>query len=215
MPLGFALSIAATAVGVAALLLAEYKHFSLGRAVAKPLASGGFLALAIAADALKTPYGRAVLLALGLSWLGDVLLISRGRPRLFRLGVLAFLAAHLAFIAAFVLRGVAILPALVATFVAAPIGLVVAGKLLGRVEPSLRGAVTAYIVVISVMVPLAAGTVAAHGQVAIALAALAFYASDLSVARDRFVSPAFVNRAWGLPLYYAAQLLFAWSASRG
>jgi hypothetical protein len=29
------------------------------------------------------------------------------------------------------------------------------------------------------------------------------------VARDRFVSHQFVNRAWGLPLYYAAQLLLA------
>jgi len=32
--------------------------------------------------------------------------------------------------------------------------------------------------------------------------------SDLSVARDRFVSRSFSNRAWGLPLYYAAQIVF-------
>jgi hypothetical protein len=38
---------------------------------------------------------------------------------------------------------------------------------------------------------------------------LAFYLSDLAVARDRFVARAFVNRLWGLPLYYAAQILFA------
>ena len=43
------------------------------------------------------------------------------------------------------------------------------------------------------------------------LAAVAFFCSDLSVARDRFVAPGFANRAWGLPLYYAAQLAFAWS----
>jgi len=29
------------------------------------------------------------------------------------------------------------------------------------------------------------------------------------VARDRFVRHQFSNRAWGLPLYYAAQLLLA------
>ena len=40
-------------------------------------------------------------------------------------------------------------------------------------------------------------------------AAVAFYLSDVSVARDRFVAPGFGNRIWGLPLYYAAQLLFA------
>jgi uncharacterized membrane protein YhhN len=39
-----------------------------------------------------------------------------------------------------------------------------------------------------------------------ALYAVAF---ALSVARDRFVVPGFVNRAWGLPLYYAAQLVLA------
>ena len=39
--------------------------------------------------------------------------------------------------------------------------------------------------------------------------ALAFYLSDLSVARDRFIREAFVNRLWGLPLYYGAQLLLA------
>jgi uncharacterized membrane protein YhhN len=125
------------------------------------------------------------------------------------------LIAHVGFIVAFLLRGVALIPTLVAAAVVAPVGFGVAKKLLGKVEPSLRRAVAAYIVVISVMVPLAAGTVAAHGQPAIAIAALAFYVSDLSVALDRFVSPGFVNRAWGLPLYYAAQLLFAWSATRG
>jgi hypothetical protein len=41
------------------------------------------------------------------------------------------------------------------------------------------------------------------------LGAVMFYASDLSVARDRFVKRGFLNRVWGLPLYYAAQLVLA------
>jgi len=44
---------------------------------------------------------------------------------------------------------------------------------------------------------------------AIALGAAMFALSDVSVARDRFVAKAFVNRAWGLPLYFAAQLILA------
>ena len=44
-----------------------------------------------------------------------------------------------------------------------------------------------------------------------ALGAVAFAAADISVARDRFVVSAFLNRAWGLPVYYSAQLLLAWS----
>ena len=40
-----------------------------------------------------------------------------------------------------------------------------------------------------------------------------FCVSDLSVARDRFVSPGFVNGAWGLPLYFGGQLLLAASVA--
>ena len=36
-----------------------------------------------------------------------------------------------------------------------------------------------------------------------------FWMSDISVARARFKSAGFGNRLWGLPLYYAAQLVFA------
>jgi len=31
------------------------------------------------------------------------------------------------------------------------------------------------------------------------------------VARDRFVAQGFINRAWGLPMYYGGQLLLAYS----
>lgn len=41
------------------------------------------------------------------------------------------------------------------------------------------------------------------------VAAAAFFVSDLAVARNKFVSPGIVNRLWGLPLYYAANLAFA------
>jgi hypothetical protein len=34
------------------------------------------------------------------------------------------------------------------------------------------------------------------------------------VARDRFVEQAFVNGAWGLPLYFAAQIVLALSIGR-
>jgi uncharacterized membrane protein YhhN len=69
--------------------------------------------------------------------------------------------------------------------------------------------VRVYMVVIGVMATLACGVTAAGGPWAVAVGALAFTASDISVARDRFVQHEFLNRAWGLPLYYAAQLLLA------
>ena len=65
----------------------------------------------------------------------------------------------------------------------------------------------------SIMVLVAGGPPAARcvWQAAVMTAAVAFYVSDVSVARDRFVAPGFGNRIWGLPLYYGAQLLFALS----
>jgi len=69
--------------------------------------------------------------------------------------------------------------------------------------------VRAYMIVIGVMSALACGVTAAGGPWAVAVGALAFTASDYLVARDRFVRHEFLNRAWGLPLYYGAQLLLA------
>ena len=46
------------------------------------------------------------------------------------------------------------------------------------------------------------------------LGAVLFLLSDLSVARDRFVAPGFVNRLWGLPFYYGGQVLLAASVAR-
>ena len=65
----------------------------------------------------------------------------------------------------------------------------------------------AYVVAITAMV---IGAIALGNPRFLAGAAL-FFASDLAVARDKFVAPGFTNRAWGLPAYYAGQLLIAWS----
>jgi uncharacterized membrane protein YhhN len=91
------------------------------------------------------------------------------------------------------------------------VGGVVVRQLWPHVPGPLRGAVVGYVVVISVMVSFAAGSVAG-GRGAIRLfAATLFYLSDLSVARDRFLDAGLGNRLWGLPAYYVAQILFAWS----
>ena len=206
--------IAVTAGGAAALLVAEYKQSLLAKCIAKPLASTGFVALALVGGALQGAYGVAIVAALVLSWIGDVLLIARRSPW-FRLGILAFLLAHVAFVVAFAVRGMSITYAAASLLVMAPVGVVVGRWLLGRVQPELRSAVASYIAVITVMVAAAAGTVGAAGGAEILLAALAFYVSDLSVALHRFVSPKLSHRIWGVPLYFGAQLLLAWSATRG
>ena len=149
-----------------------------------------------------------MLAGLCLSWLGDVLLIPRGSKKIFLAGVLFFLSAHVAYGAGFVLRGVQPLATVVGTLPFLGAGVWVHRRAKGGVPEILQKAVIAYIIVISIMVGLATGAVANGAPPLALVAAVAFATSDISVAIDRFISPGFVNRLWGLPLYYGAQLLF-------
>jgi uncharacterized membrane protein YhhN len=189
---------------VAVLLWAEWTDDRGLRWIAKPVASTAFVWFAVARGAGHTPYGRAILVALVLSWLGDVLLIPKAAAA-FRAGVLAFGLGHVAFVAAFLLRGSRPAVALPLLAALALVGWTVRRHLRPRVPGPLRPAIDGYIAVITAMLATAAGTLVPW----IAGGALAFYLSDLSVARDRFVKPAFANRAWGLPLYYGAQFVLA------
>ncbi len=179
--------------------------------VFKVIASTAFVLFAVGRGALESPYGRWILLALALSWVGDLLLILRGKG-FFLAGLASFLAAHLAFSAAFLVRGVN------GDWIAAGgAGLLVAAALAGwwvlphvrRKAPQMMAPVVVYIVAIAVMVSLAAGASADAADRRILFGAVVFFLSDLSVARDRFIAPGWINRAWGLPLYYGAQFLLA------
>jgi len=197
-----------TAAGLAGLLFAEARDNRRLAFACKPLASTGFLGAAVAAGAAETPYGRAILAALVLSWIGDVLLLSK-RSGAFLGGLASFLLGHIAFGLAFVLRGTDRLWALAAVAILILPALAVDRWLRPHVPADMKLPVRAYIVVITGMLALAVGTWGAGASPLILAGALAFYLSDLSVARDRFIREAFVNRLWGLPLYYAAQLLLA------
>ena len=202
-----------TLAAVAALLFSEWRGLRAGVWIAKPLASAGFIAVALVAGARGSAYGIFVLVALVLSWLGDVLLIPKARAS-FLAGLVSFLLGHVAFAAAFVVRGVS-LPVLAIAAVLLLVPMAAALRWLGpHVPDSMRIPVRAYVTVISSMAMCAAGTVFAAGNPAILAGALAFYVSDLAVARERFVAHSFTNKLWGLPLYYGAQLLLA-STVRG
>jgi uncharacterized membrane protein YhhN len=205
--------VAGTALAVAGLLASERAGARAGVWVFKPLASSGFLAAAVAAGALRTGYGRLIFAGLVLSWLGDVLLIPRDSPAVFRAGVLSFLLGHVAFAIAFLARGIDWAWAAAAGVATVGALLVIVRWLAPHLPADMRGAAHAYMVVISVMVVAAVGTFGARSNLALVAGALAFYLSDLSVARDRFVVNELVNRLWGLPLYYGAQLLLAYSTA--
>lgn len=195
------------ALATAGLLAAEYLHSKVGKAVTKPIASTAFIAVALGAGAWQTPYGQGIVVALVFSWIGDIFLLSK-QKKMFLGGLVAFLLGHVAFGVAFVLNGIAWPWVLIATIPLLAIFEAIRRWLLSRVEPKMKAPVVAYMVVITAMVALASGVVGSTGEPLYLVAATMFFVSDLAVARDRFVEPGFNNRAWGLPLYYGAQILF-------
>ncbi len=203
-----------TVLAVAGLLVAEHRDSRAGIWLAKPLASTGFLAVAVAAGALDgsgsaARYGTWVLTALVLSWWGDVFLIPQNRPSVFRAGILSFLLGHVAFAVAFAGRGFDVLAAGAAVLLLIVPVYFVVRWLRPHVPRDMVVPVYAYVAVISAMLICAAASIASAGRPAILLGATMFYLSDLAVARDRFVAPGMTNRVWGLPLYYGAQLILA------
>ncbi len=201
------------ALAVLALLYAEWKDRGGLKRLFKPLASLAFILTGVSAGALESPFGLAILAGLIFCAAGDLLLIPRGEKS-FLAGMAAFAAGHGAYIAAFVIGGVALTTQAAIAGIAAA---VFSGGLLlwlWRDLGSFRAPVIAYAAIISAMVAASVAHWAAGptpGTAQLMAAAAGFAVSDLSVARDQFKRRAFINRLWGLPLYYAAQCMFAFN----
>lgn len=209
MPTPTLLTLACLAA-VAALLVADRQGSAAGRVVAKLAASTGFVWVAVSLGAMESGYGRWVLAALVLGWLGDALLLGRA-PWTFLGGLAAFLLAHGLFATAFAQGALAVGAMGIASAVAILFGAAVLHWVLPHTPADFKLPVVAYLVVILGMDVVAAGHAFAQAHWAVLLGAVLFTASDLAVARDRFVCEAYVNRLWGWPAYFVAQLVLAWS----
>jgi len=211
MSVPVALSVACL-VSVLLLLVADHRGSGVGRVVTKLGASTCFVLVAVSLGAWASTYGKLILGALVLGWLGDALLLSRA-PKAFMGGLASFLLSHLLFAAAF-LSGALSMPAVLGAAVAAVLfGAVVLRWLMPHAPQEFKGPVLAYVVVILCMCVAAAGHAFASQRWAVLVGALLFTASDLSVALDRFVRQGFGNRLWGWPTYFAAQLVLAWTVA--
>ncbi len=170
-------------------------------------ASVGFLAVGLACGVLGTHYGRWILLGLIFCFGGDVF-----GSRAFEMSVVSFFLAHVAFIAAFVVRGivwrragVAMVPVLAAATAAAI-------WVHPHVPDRLWLGILAYITIISLMVVFALGGRGGMMYRLAVLGAVIFYVSDIFVARGKFVGSGNLNTVFCYPLYYSACLLIAHSA---
>lgn len=182
-------------------------------AAAKLIASTGFLLVAVSSGAFQSVYGRVLFVGLALSFLGDAFLIGESQHA-FLAGLFAFLMAHIAYIAAFLVTGVskrwtasAALPVLI-------IAIIVTNWLGPHTPDEMLWPVRLYIAVISIMVIAAIGTRGKDASRFILIGALLFFLSDLSVASQRLLQVEFPTYIWGLPLYYAGQLCLALSVSQ-
>jgi len=203
---------------VLGLLFAEKKDNLKGKLMTKPLASLGFILLAVVQPHPVPGYYFWLLAGLVFCLGGDVFLALPQKP-MFLVGLISFLLGHVLYVGGF-LSLVAISAWLqVSTLVVVFVSIAVFVWLKPHLG-SMLGPVIVYIIVISLMLIGALAVfnserVAYRGRSLILIGALLFYLSDLFVARNRFVKKAYVNRLIGLPLYYAGQYLLALSANLG
>lgn len=213
------------AVACAVLLVAELRGPPWLRLVAKLVASAAFVGVGICAlghgpghdDPAAVQLAHAIVTGLVLGAVGDACLAFRGK-RWFLAGLVAFLLGHLAYVA-----GIAMVePAEhwigdAGWLAAAPIAVGVAALIVMWPRlGAMRLPVIAYIATITAMV--IAAIAAARGaplpaanRARLVVGASAFFVSDLAVARERFLTSGVANKLWGLPAYYAGQLLLAWT----
>ena len=222
------LALAVTALcafAVARMVIAERAGDVNGRWRWKPVASAAFIAVpllggALGASAADSVVARLVVAGLCLGALGDLALLVEDR-RGFLGGLVAFLLGHLCYVAAFARVtpiGAWFGGAMMIVVAAAAIAVVVILRWLWPKLGELRIPVIVYIAVISAMAigGLAAslrggGPLDGTARGLLTVGAVAFYLSDLAVARETFQGRDPWNRIIGLPVYYGAQLLFAWA----
>ena len=182
----------------------------------KPLATLLVMAMVLAAGGGGGRYGRAVLVGLLLSTLGDVFLMlpqSRGGPDWFTFGLASFLCAHIAYLVAFCGRAKLFAAKLPFVFYALLGGSVLA-VLWSHLPGPLRAPVVAYVLVLATMAAQAATAWRRIRDRSAALAAFGgafFVASDATLAIDRFAAPFPAAVVIVLATYWSAQTLIGLS----
>ena len=171
--------------------------------LAKPLALVGLVAAATSLDVGDGAVQGAFVVALVFSLLGDVLLLLPDQWFVF--GLASFLAAHVAYVVGFWLAGISLFTFLVGVVLVAVAVLVLGRRIVAGVaagdDADLVLPVAAYMLVISVMVASAVGTVDA---LAIAGACL-FYTSDALIAWTKFLHELRQGRLAIIVTYHVAQ----------
>jgi alkylglycerol monooxygenase len=182
--------------------------------VFKPLALLLAMLCVVRAGAVRPVRGRGDVYLLGglaFSLAGDCLLMF---PGFFIAGLIAFLVAHLFYIALFK-RGLPWFPSRRALLGTLGLGAAMYAFLFGGLNPVLKFAVAAYVVVIALMAAQAIGratVLRAEAAVLAAVGAGFFMLSDSLLATNKFAVPLPMAQFLVLATYYVAQVLIACQA---
>jgi len=204
------LFVAVTATGAAAAVLSFRLERRWPYAVAKAVASLGFIGTAIAVGALHPGWTRLAVGALVASAAGDVALAFRGRKG-FLAGLSCFALAHGIYVSAFLLYGIEAIPIAAVAVLFVPLLFRGWRTFRDRLPDSLRVAVGIYLAILSTMVVTGISAGITHRAVLLACGVMLVAGSDIAVARERFGRSMFANKLVGLPAYYAGQILIALS----
>lgn len=159
-------------------------------------------------------YFHYLLPGLMLCLAGDVCL-ALPQKKAFMGGLVAFLLGHVFYIFSF-----STLVSISHWFSSGVITMVVISALIFfRLRPHLKSMLIPVLCYIAVITIMAIGALAVFwkssfpisGRGLILAGALCLYASDLFVARQRFIKEQYRNRLFGLPLYYTGQFMLAFS----
>lgn len=213
MPDSILICLAVLAAGLTVTLYADFHQNKALEFLSKPTAALAFIAAGYFWGAWETNYGRWIFAGLVFGALGDVLLIPRGTGRVFLGGMLSFALGHLFYVIGFLSLPQSSTGLAVSAVGMTLFSVAILRWLMPHVPTQFKRPVAAYILIIGLMVVAAVGATSAGGSALLAVGAIGFACSDLAVARHRFVQPAFVNRIWGLPLYFASQLIIAATVS--
>lgn len=206
--------IALCLIACGVLMYAEYRELMKLRRIAKLVASTSFVVIGARAFG-GGPFQTAMVIGLVFGALGDLALLGKG-TRWFLIGLIAFLAGHIAYIV-----GLAQLESPLYWFIYAgrygTLALVCGTLALSWLWPNLGAFKIPVVVYVLAIVIMLFGAFAAYTTGALpdpqrtylALGAALFFVSDLAVARERFIARGFTNKLWGLPAYFVAQLLIA------
>jgi uncharacterized membrane protein YhhN len=206
-------------IGLAIVLLAGLLYFEKanqfkGKVLTKTVVSCLFILAALIQQ--NSIPGYHVLILIGLIFcLGGDVCLSLPQERMFLLGLVSFLVGHVFYVFGFFYA--ADLSSW--TWTGIVVSLITSCVVFVWLRPYLESMlipVVCYICVITFMV-VGAWTVVGdslldvRGRFLVFIGAQSFYFSDVFVARDRFLKMEFINRLFGLPMYYLGQFLLAFS----